>query len=129
LALWSAAHDLGFSLRAAVSLAGAVDLRLGAELGLGNNVVREFLPDATDETYRAASPIEQIPLTTPVHLIHGTEDETVPLVVSTGYLKRAKAAGMDCRLLALDGGDHFSVMDPTTTYWPTVQDRLLSDIR
>ncbi len=129
LALWTAAHDLGFPLRAAVSLAGAVDLRRGYELQLGNGVVREFLgvsPDEAPGTYRAASPFEQIPIATPVRLIHGTADETVPIEISRRYLQVATAANMDCKLLELPAGDHFAVVDPTEPRWSTVQSALLS---
>jgi dipeptidyl aminopeptidase/acylaminoacyl peptidase len=125
LALWAAAHDLGFSLRAVFSLAGAIDLRLGAELGIGNGVVQEFLCDATDATFLAASPKEQTPIKTPVRIVHGSDDQTVPLAVSRSYQKQAHSAGMDCDMLILEGGDHFSVIDPTTQFWPTVEDHLL----
>ena len=126
LALWTAGQDVGFQLRAAVSLAGAVDLRRGFELGIGNGVTGEFLGVMpSDETYRAASPFEQIPIATRVRLIHGTADETVPLEISEGYLGAALQAGMNCELLRLAGGDHFSVMDPTDPHWPAVEAALV----
>ncbi|MDQ3811175.1 MAG: alpha/beta hydrolase, partial [Chloroflexota bacterium] len=58
LALWLAAERT-LRLQGAVALAGVVDLRRAAELGLGNDAVQAFLggaPTDVPQRYRAASP-------------------------------------------------------------------------
>jgi dipeptidyl aminopeptidase/acylaminoacyl peptidase len=109
LALTAAAADLGFRLKHAISLGGVSDMRLAREMKLGNSVVDEFL-NGTDP--HEACPRERIPMETPVLLIHGTADETVPIAVAESYLAKAEAAGMDCELIRIQDGDHFSAIEP-----------------
>ena len=127
IALWLAGRaDSAIRLRGVISLAGVADLRRGYELGLGNGAVAAFAggsPDEFPERYRAASPIERLPLEIPQWLIHGTRDDIVPIELSECY---AAAAGGAARLLALDGADHFDPIDPRTTEWTIVEQSALT---
>ena len=108
-------------LRAAVSLAGVVDLREAWALRLSGGAAGELLggtPEEVPERYAAASPIELVPLGIPQLLIHGANDDIVPLSISEGYAAAAKKAGDDVTLLALPNTDHFAVIDPESTVWP-----------
>ncbi len=139
LALWLAARhripnaESAFTpastpLRGAVSLAGVVDLRRAWELGLSDGVVEEFLggaPARHSDRYRAASPIELLPLGVPQALVHGTADANVPFEISERYHARAIEAGDDVRLLTLPGSDHFAVIDPRVQPWPSIVDAVL----
>lgn len=110
-------------LRAAVSLAGVVDLREAWKLGLSGGAVRELLgggPDEVPERYAAASPIELAPTGVPQLLIHGAADEIVSPAISERYAKAATDAGDNVRLLALPNTDHFAVIDPESHVWPGV---------
>lgn len=134
LALWAAARPrfpLGHPLRApaplavkaAISLAGAVDLARCAELGLSNCIVQEFLGGdvaAAPQHYAHSSPIELLPLTVPQILIHGTADNSVPHEISERYAKTAQACGDDCELILLPGAGHFELIDPRSRAWDTV---------
>jgi len=133
LALWVAGlgrvaensplHAEPLPLRAAVSLAGVIDLRLGWEMWLGDGVVRDLLggpPEVVPERYAAASPADLVPLGVPQLLIHGADDEIVPLSISQRYADAAAAAGDDVTLLALPNTDHFQVIDPESPVWPGI---------
>jgi dipeptidyl aminopeptidase/acylaminoacyl peptidase len=122
LALWAAREH---AVAAVVSLAGVCDLEAGADEGIGNGAVLEFLgadPDA--DLYRAASPIARLPLGVPVLLIHGDADDVVPIEQSREFRTAAVAAGDSCELHELPGGDHFEVTDPDGRAWPIVRRRL-----
>lgn len=124
LALW-AAHDEPPAL--VVSLAGVCDLEAGAREGIGEDAVVQFLgatPNQAPDRYAEASPIRRLPLQVPVLLIHGDADDRVPVSQSRDYLAAARAAGDDCQLSELPGGDHFEVVDPAGRAWPIVRERL-----
>jgi acetyl esterase/lipase len=115
-------------LRAAVALAGVLDLARAEALKLSENVTRQLLggtPADAPERYAAASPIELLPLGMRQLLIHGTEDDTVPLEISERYERAAVAAGDPATLLTLPGAGHFELVDPTSNEWPTVLDAVL----
>jgi acetyl esterase/lipase len=110
-------------VRAAVSLAGVVDLRSAWELGLSGQVVNELLggsPHDLPERYAAASPIELLPLGVPQALIHGALDDIVPISLSEGYAAAAQAAGDEAELIALPAAEHFAVVDPESSAWAAV---------
>ncbi len=117
-------------LRRVVGLAAVSDLRMGWELALSNGVVAEFLggsPDAVPARYAVASPAALLPLGVPQVLIHGTEDEIVPLALSTVYHDTAVALHDPVTLIPLPGLDHFAVIDPESVAWPVVRDAVGRD--
>jgi acetyl esterase/lipase len=105
LALWAAAEGL---VPAAVSLAGVCDLVAGARDNLGDGAVLAFDP----ELHTDADPMRRLPIDARLLLVHGTEDDVVPVEQSRSF---ARAAG--CELLELPGVDHFAVIDPETPAW------------
>jgi acetyl esterase/lipase len=124
LALWAAGEH---SVTDVVSLAGVTDLRSAARTGLSRGAVYELLGREPDnELYAAASPIERLPLGVPSLLIHGDDDENVPIDQSRAYLAAALAAGDTCELHELPGAEHFEVIDPAGRAWPILRDRLVS---
>ncbi len=122
LALWLAAQN-AVPLSRAISLAGVTDLRRGFALNLGSGAIEEFMggsPDQLQDAYRNASPIELLPIRAPQLMIHGTEDDIVPVELSD----RFAAASKNCETLRLDGADHFDIVDPRSPYWPAVIEEL-----
>lgn len=120
LALWLAAERL---VHAAVGLAAVSDLTDGARARLGQGAVAGFLggpPDTVPHAYADADPARRLPLGVPALLVHGTEDDRVPLRQSRDFAAAARAAGTDCELLELAGADHFDVIDPRTAWWPSI---------
>lgn len=116
--------DDPIAVAAAVSLAGAVDLRHTWSLGLSDNATGLLIggsPAEYPERYAAGSPYDLLPLGMRQFLIHGTSDTTVPLEVSERYIRRAIAKGDSATLLALPDVGHFELIDPDSQAWPTVQ--------
>jgi acetyl esterase/lipase len=134
LALWVAAHRHlpadnllhtanPLPLRAAVSLAGVVDLRQAWQLRLSNGVVKQLIggtPEKYPDRYAAASPIELLPLGIRQVLIHGDQDDTVPIEISRRYRDAAHREGDDVTLIELPGAGHFELIDPRAREWATV---------
>lgn len=108
------------ALAGAISLAGVIDLELAWRLNLSNGAVVDLLGGGfTDvpERYAAASPAAMLPLGVPQVLIHGTNDDSVPLQVSQQYVAAARAINDPVTYIELKGVDHFEVIDPHTTAW------------
>lgn len=107
-------------LAGAISLAGVVDLEMAWRLHLSNDAVVELLGGSfTDvpERYAAASPAIMLPLGVPQVLIHGTNDDSVPIQVSQAYTKTARALSDPVTYIELEGVDHFDVIDPHSNAW------------
>ena len=109
--------------RAAVVLAGVLDLRRAWELHLSDDAVRGVLggtPDQHPERYAAASPAALLPTGVRQTLIHGTADDSVPYAISRDYGDAARAAGDPVELITLPGAGHFEIVDPHTHEWRIV---------
>ena len=100
-----------------VSQAGVLDLALGAELGLSDGVVGEFLGGAP---LADASPIERLPLRAPTLLTHGGRDDIVPPVISERFAEAARAAGDEVALVLEPDEDHYGHLDPANPLWRAV---------
>lgn len=138
LALWlTARHKLApgsalhrpdpLPLRGAVSLAGVCDLRRAHQLKLGGGAVEQLLggaPDAVPDRYALASPVELLPLGTQQVLVHGADDPLVPVQISRDYQKAAVAKGDAAELVELAIVDHFTLIEPRSTAWPSVKGAL-----
>lgn len=125
MAVWATAarHDHGDRLpERLVLLAGVLDLAAAARDDLGLGAVRTLLADP--EAHARASPVEFVPTGAPTLLVHGTDDQHVPPGQSDHYAARAKAAGDDVEHVAVDGADHFGMLDPSSPAWAAVVDRL-----
>jgi pimeloyl-ACP methyl ester carboxylesterase len=100
-----------------------VDLERAHALNLGDGIVESFLggtPTQVPERYALASPASLLPLGVKQVLVHGEEDTTVPLILSTEYHARATKLGDPVRLVSLPGAEHFEVIDPRAKEWPRV---------
>lgn len=137
LALWVAARhraDQGapgtppaVKPRGAISLAGVVDLRLGAELGLGNGAVARFLggtPEEVPDRYRSSSPAELLPLGIPQVLLHGLSDTVVPPSMSENYERAARKLGDDATYVPIEDLGHRAIIDPAGGAWPKIASHL-----
>jgi acetyl esterase/lipase len=119
LALWLGAEGL---VDACVALGGVCDLAAAAQAELGERAVQELLggsPDERPEAYLVADPGARLPLGVPQLLVHGVDDDRVPLAHAQAYAARAGAAGDDCRVVEVAAG-HFDPIDPRSRIWPEV---------
>jgi acetyl esterase/lipase len=106
-----------------VALAPVGNLRKAVEHGLGSGATVDFLggtPDQVPEAYDAADPATRMRdrPDSEVVVVHGTDDEQVPVQSSRGL--KGRFDWIDYRELA--GADHFDVVDPVSDAWPTVLD-------
>ncbi|MBZ5654182.1 MAG: alpha/beta hydrolase [Acidobacteriia bacterium] len=127
LALCLAAHET--SLRRAIALAGVVDLKKAFALHLSHDAVVEFLggtPEQVPEHYREADPMElKIPQARQ-WLIHGTDDDTVPVEFSRDYVAQKKKIGETVDLVEIPRCGHFDVIDPASAAFQQVTAAVLS---
>jgi acetyl esterase/lipase len=110
-------------LAGVVALAPVADLEEAARADLGTGAVHALLggaPEAVPERYAAASPAALLPLGVRQVLVHGTEDDAVPLALSRAYVRAAQARGDRCDLETLEGQDHFAPIDPGSPAFPVV---------
>ena len=127
LVLWLAKQN-AIALRGLVALAPVADLRRAWELKLSNTVVADLLggsPQDLPDRYRSASPIELVPLSVAQRVLHGDNDDIVPLEISRRYVAAAKKSGDDSKLIEVAGAGHFELIDPRSSAWPVVKEAVL----
>lgn len=121
LALALAAHHN--SMRAAVSLAGLLDLRQTWNLHLSNDAVAEYLggsPEQVPDHYHEASPIE-LDIHCRQLVVHGAGDDIVPVAMSRDYVKLKQNKHEDATLLEIPKVGHFEIVDPESKVWTQVE--------
>lgn len=122
LALCLAAHES--SLRAAISLAGVLDLRRAYSLHLSNDAVVEFLggkPDEVPDHYREADPMELKISHARQIVIHGMRDDTVPADFSQTYAELKRKRGEHVKLVLVPDAGHFELIDPRSDAFRQVE--------
>ncbi|KPV44569.1 alpha/beta hydrolase family protein [Alicyclobacillus ferrooxydans] len=110
-------------IHGAISLAGVNDLRLMWEIRQEQSPVVDFLggiPSVFPNRYAAASPMELLPLGLPQVLVHGTDDDRVPLQISEHYYNAAMEMGDPVTMIELPGVEHFKLIQPTSEAWPPI---------
>jgi len=121
LALWLANEP--HSIDRVIGLAPVGDLRAAAAAHLGDNAVHALLggrPSQVPERYDAADPAVRL-RTKPrcdVIVIHGVADDIVPVDISRGLVAEHRFVVFH----ALEGIEHFALIDPLSPAWPVVLD-------
>jgi acetyl esterase/lipase len=135
LALWAAgprrltpeAPAPRVRIMAAVGQAPAADLKRIYEIGSSNRVAPELTggtPTQYPERYAAASPRALLPLGVPQLVVHGSEDDLVPVAMGREYVAAAKHAGDIAEFIEFPGMGHFEHLDPKGAAWAAVTDWL-----
>jgi len=107
-----------------VALAPVTDLARSYHERLGEDAVQEYLgcsPKAAPDLYHDASPITQVPPAGDVLLIHGQNDERVPIAHTKAYLDAVKATGGDVAFWELPLMPHRRLIAPEEAYWQAVR--------
>lgn len=114
-------------VRAAVSQAGVLDLRLAARIAPSDEPTLALLgtPDTNPEAYDLASPRERVPLGIRQLVLHGDLDDTVAMDIAQSYVEAARAAGDSCELRILPGTGHFEHIDKGSDAWRIAREWLL----
>ena len=123
------------AIHGAVSLAGAVDLRLTIDLSgyltfaHDKREVANFmggLPQEVGDRYRSGDPGELLPITTPQWLLQGTEDDQIPPKLPERWAANGRRLGERITVEIIPGANHFDVVDPESKAWPRVRAAVLS---
>jgi acetyl esterase/lipase len=129
LALWLSSE---FQVAAVVAQAGVANLYDAANERLGVGSPREGLgvldvpatveflggtPDEVPDRYAATSPSALLPLETPILLVHGGEDDRVPVSQSRNFAEAAREAGDEVEVAEFAAMGHFEVLDPKHESW------------
>lgn len=109
LALWLSTR---VEVDRVVALAPVCDLREAIRLGLGDDAVVTMLGDVDPDE---ADPMKVLRPGTDTVIVHGVEDEDVPIELS-----RNLVAAHPWVALHEVPGDHFGPIDPTSEVWPAV---------
>lgn len=115
LALWSGSQgDAAVTPLGIVSLAGFTDLAACVEEDLLTGACSRVMggtPDQVPDHYAEASPIELLPLGIRQSLVHGEEDDIVPVRQSEDYVVAAQAAGDAASFHGVPAAGHFQLID------------------
>ena len=115
LALWAASRrDFAVPVRRVVAQAAVCDL---AAAGEPAHALMGGTPSAVPDRYAEADPMRLLPLGVPVLLVHGADDETVPVARSRRYLEAARSAGDAVELIEPSPGGHRAHIDPRSAAW------------
>lgn len=129
LALWLACDRANRSvelpaakvqLRGAIGLAPITDLLGAAAAECCGTAAADFLsvdPSRRAEIDPLASPIHRLPAKVPLRLLHGAEDDVVPLAQSEDFAQRAAESGSDCRFETIAGIGHYEQVAARGPAW------------
>lgn len=109
-------------MRGVVALAPVADLRLAYELNLSNGAVTEFLgatPESAPERYDEACPSKR-ESSVPRVLVHGTDDEDVPMAISRAFVAAHREDRVPPMLIEIPNAAHMDLIDPETPAGRTV---------
>ncbi|HEX8053534.1 MAG TPA: alpha/beta fold hydrolase [Thermoleophilaceae bacterium] len=122
LAIWAATRRDGrVPVRRVVAQSAVCDMVWAGA------AARELLgggPDEVPERYVATNPMQLVPIGKPTLLVHGSDDETVPLERSRLYYEAARAAGDPVELIEPSPGHHRIHIDPRSRAWQVVAEWL-----
>ena len=110
--MWYTCPCSGFSF----GEAGVLDLVSAAREHLGTDAAQGLLGHEPGPADARWDPYQQVPLRVPVHCVHGTDDDIVPISQSESYVAAAKQAGAQASLTRV-AGDHFVLIDPDSDAW------------
>ena len=95
--------------------------------GLSTDAAATLLGGHVDEIphrYSEASPLARVPVGARHVVVHGTNDESVPIEISDAYVEAARSAGDDVAYLRSTDLDHMAVIDPNHSIWLDIAELL-----
>lgn len=134
LALWAAAahrlpSDLAWHsgdrsrIRGVVALAPVAALARGDREEVGDGAIVGLVgghAEDVPERYAILDPAALAPSGVRTVVVHGTDDQQVPVEHSRAYVQHTAAAGDDVTLVEMIGTEHFALIDPLSTAWVSV---------
>lgn len=121
-------NNIPFVPQGVISLAGITDLIAYDTLGNDcSEAVQQLMggtPLVMQEQYQQINPSTTLPDTIPIRLVHGDQDNIVPISQSEGYAKKAVLAGKDVKVITVEGGGHFDMVSPHSAAWQLIKAEL-----
>jgi acetyl esterase/lipase len=114
LALWAAGRDGSVRPRGFLSLAGLPDLASCVEEDLLAGACSRVLggtPAEVPDRYREASPSARLPTGRRQRLVHGIDDDIVPVRHSQDYVAMAQTVGDPAEVVTVPNAGHFQLID------------------
>jgi len=127
LALQAAIRTRELPIAAVAALAPIGDLEAAHDAGVGDGAVEAFMrrkPDQSPDRHVAASPIKNLPIGIPLLVIHGDEDERIPVSISRSFAGRAADEGDTVVYHELEGVGHDALIEPASPAWEKVVDEV-----
>lgn len=124
LALWAGLRAPAALVSRVVALAPVMDLPRAAREHLGDDAAHELLggePDDAPDAYAAADVVRRMVAQRPVTVLHGDQDQRVPVQHSRDVIERVRAAGGSPAYQELAGVGHFELIDPESPAWQAVR--------
>jgi acetyl esterase/lipase len=109
-------------LKDVVALAPVADLRLAHQLNLSKGAVAEFIggtPASMPDRYDEACPSNRASHASTL-IVHGTEDEDVPIQISRSFVNARKNDPEPPKLVEIPGAGHMDLIDPKSPAGVTV---------
>ncbi|WP_411734733.1 alpha/beta hydrolase family protein [Paeniglutamicibacter sp.] len=103
-----------------VALAPVTDVERTHCENLGDNAAAEYFgasPAQAPDTYRTASPVQQALGTTPMLILHGINDDRVPIAHSRAFLAAAGSQSSPVELREFTALSHLEAIDPLAVHW------------
>jgi acetyl esterase/lipase len=131
LALWAGQQAGAGFVSHVVALAPVSDLEAAARLRLDEGATQDLLdgePSEVPFAYAEADPRRLLPDGPRVTILHGDQDQRVPVAMSRSLAESVPSARSRASLtyVELSGTDHFALIDPDSAVWPTVLGALAS---
>lgn len=105
-------------------------LGIAARQRLGGGAVQALLgggPEEVPDRYAVADPFALLPTGVRTVLIHGTDDNAVPVSIAERYVAAATAVGDDARLAKYIGG-HFEHLEPDSEAGDLLRQALVDEV-
>jgi fermentation-respiration switch protein FrsA (DUF1100 family) len=105
----------------AVTLGGVSDLPQAIQSGMGGGAAAAYVGA---ESPLAVSPVNLVPFGVPLLVVHGRQDDEVPVAQAEALIDAATAAGDHVDSLIHQGG-HYGYLDPGDPVWVDVAMRII----
>jgi acetyl esterase/lipase len=116
--------------RLCIAQGAVAALGIAARQHLGAGAAQVLLgggPDEVPDRYAVADPLALLPTGVRTVLIHGTDDDDVPISQAERYVSAASAVGDESTLVRYDGG-HFEHLDPDSLACDLLRQALLDEL-
>lgn len=117
--------------RATISMAGPLNLALGARHDLVGRIIPNFMggmPSEVPERYAVADPIRLVPAPCVVWALSGDNDTVVPKEQALTYVSAARRAGGEAYLVNTQS-DHLQMTTPAGQPWACIREILARTFR